>query len=233
MDGIYVLRITTKEIEDLEKRFEGRKDFHMVGYFVVDTRDMVRPAILAPLYGAWMSKINKNMGDALLNKWSTYLMAFGIYLIIPQEYGLPRLNLPFPYDEEKWVEAIRGWAATDVGTVPEAQPEARNEEAQPEAREEEAATEAGKDEPSFRAIIQYPDPDGLLRRLHELIDGRRGADVGSVLLACRLQGHITRNPTQAEFRSEFSIVGSWGGVKNYMSDNNENALDRANKIIIF
>lgn len=86
---------------------------------------------------------------------------------------------------------------------------------------------------SFRTIIQHEDPDKLLQRLHQLIDGKQGADVGSVFLRAKQMGYITRNPTQKEYESEFMLNGSWSAIKNYMSDNNENALDRANKIIIF
>lgn len=84
----------------------------------------------------------------------------------------------------------------------------------------------------FRNIIQYEDKEKLLRRFHELIDGRSGADVGAVLLNARMNNLLTRNPTRNEFESEFELIGSWSAISNYMSDNNTNALDRANKIII-
>ena len=85
----------------------------------------------------------------------------------------------------------------------------------------------------FRNIIQYEDKDKLLFRLHQLIDGRKGADVGAVLLNARINNYITRNPTKKEFKSEFQLMGSWSAITNYMSDNRANALDRANKIVIF
>lgn len=85
----------------------------------------------------------------------------------------------------------------------------------------------------FRNIIQYENKEKLLKRLHSLIDGKWGADVGSVLLSARLNNYLTRNPTQAEFKSEFELIGTWSAITNYMNDNNQNALDRANKIVIF
>lgn len=85
----------------------------------------------------------------------------------------------------------------------------------------------------FRNIIQYENQDILLSRLHQLIDGRRGADVGAVLLNARINNYITRNPTRKEFESEFQLEGTWSAISNYLSDNNQNALDRANKIVIF
>ena len=89
-----------------------------------------------------------------------------------------------------------------------------------------------KPKPTFASIIQHSNREQVLERLHGLIDGRRGADVGAVLLKARLDGYLTRNPTRAEFRSEFNLIGTWQAIVNYMSDNNENALDRANKILI-
>lgn len=85
----------------------------------------------------------------------------------------------------------------------------------------------------FYQIVQHEEPQKLLKRLHQLIDGRKGADVGCVLLKCVQDGYLTRNPKQKEFESEFILIGGWNAIHNYMSDNNENALERANKIIIF
>lgn len=85
----------------------------------------------------------------------------------------------------------------------------------------------------FKNIIQYEDKERLLNRLHELIDGKGGADVGAVLLNARMNNLLTRNPTRKEFENEFRLISSWSAISNYMSDNNANALDRANKIIIF
>ena len=97
----------------------------------------------------------------------------------------------------------------------------------------EPGTKAQESTPSFHSIIQYEDADMLLRRLHQLIDGRRGADVGSVLFKCLIDGLISRRPTRKEFETEFQLLGSWTSIHKYMDDNNVNALDRANKIIIF
>lgn len=88
-------------------------------------------------------------------------------------------------------------------------------------------------EASFYDIVQHENPDKLVERLHQLIDGRKGADVGCVLLKCALDGFIIRKPRQREFESEFTLLGGWSAIHKYMDDNNENALDRANKIIIF
>ena len=86
---------------------------------------------------------------------------------------------------------------------------------------------------SFRNLVQYPDPDRLIQRLHDLIDGRNGAAVGCVLLRCVQDNLLTRNPTQAEFCSEFQLTGSWQSIHKYMDDNNLNALSKANRVVIF
>lgn len=95
-------------------------------------------------------------------------------------------------------------------------------------------TKKEKKVPNFRDIIQYPDKERLIKRLHELIDGKGGADVGSVLLRAKLIDHyLTRNPKRAEYESEFKLIGHWNAIHNYLSDNDLNAIDRANKIVIF
>lgn len=99
--------------------------------------------------------------------------------------------------------------------------------------EKEEKTVSRRAECSFRNIVQHKEPEVLLKRLHQLIDGRSGASVGSVLLKCCQDGHLIRRPTQREFESEFALIGGWTAVHKYMDDNNENALDRANQIIIF
>ena len=88
-------------------------------------------------------------------------------------------------------------------------------------------------ETSFRHIVVHADAEALLQRLHQLIDGRRGADVGCVLMKCLLDGYLSRKPTQNEFQSEFTLIGSWQAIYKYMDDNSVNALDRANRIIVF
>lgn len=97
----------------------------------------------------------------------------------------------------------------------------------------EAESKEDKGKSRFCNVIQYEDPQALLKRLHQLIDGKKGADVGCVLLKCKQDGYIIRKPTQAEFKSEFKLIGTWQAIHNYMNENEMNALDRANKVIIF
>lgn len=87
--------------------------------------------------------------------------------------------------------------------------------------------------PNFLHLILHTEPKKLLERLHRLIDEKSGAEVGAVLMRAQQKGYLSKVPTQAEFRSEFALVGKWNAIHNYMNDNNEKALAKANKIIIF
>ena len=85
---------------------------------------------------------------------------------------------------------------------------------------------------SFRAIIQYKDPDALLERLHQLIDGRRGADVGSVIQKAKMDGYLSRYPKKAEFISEFELLGTWQGINNYFNENDNKCLGRSADVML-
>lgn len=87
--------------------------------------------------------------------------------------------------------------------------------------------------PKFHHLILHPEPKKLLRRLHQLIDGKSGAAVGAVLLHAQLKGYLSKVPTRAQFESEFTLNGGWNAIQNYMNDNNEKAWFKANQIIIF
>ena len=57
--------------------------------------------------------------------------------------------------------------------------------------------------------------------------------MGAVLMRAQQKGYLIKVPTQAEFESAFTLIGGWTAIHNYMNDNNEKALAKANKIIIF
>ena len=87
--------------------------------------------------------------------------------------------------------------------------------------------------PKFLHLILHPEPTKLLKRLHQLIDGKSGAAVGAVLLHAQLKGYLSEVPTQAQFESEFTLNGSWNAIHNYFNDNEPKVMAKANKIIIF
>ncbi len=98
---------------------------------------------------------------------------------------------------------------------------------------------ATREESSFYNIILYSDKDKLVKRLHQLIDGNKGAYVGSVLYKADKKRYIRNIPTQDEFESEFRLVGSWQAIYNYakpnMNNDNklQNAIKKAEDVIIF
>ena len=92
-----------------------------------------------------------------------------------------------------------------------------------------------KKNPSFLDIIQYEDKEKLLKRLHFLIDGKGGRDVGFVFVRAKFIDHfITRYPTEEEYESEFKLIGTWSGISNYFYKEEENkVLSSAYDIVIF
>lgn len=88
---------------------------------------------------------------------------------------------------------------------------------------------------NFRDCIQYEDKEELINRLHELIDGKQGRDVGYVLLKCRIDSLITRNPTKAEMNVEFPSVNFDSSVKNYLTEDSlsdNGKVSKASQIVI-
>jgi hypothetical protein len=89
---------------------------------------------------------------------------------------------------------------------------------------------------TFDSLIQYKDKNKLKQRLHFLIDGKHGADVGATLYKALSDGLIMRIPQRAEFESEFKLFGSWQAIHKYMNpdgDNINNIMDKAKNIVIF
>lgn len=88
---------------------------------------------------------------------------------------------------------------------------------------------------TFADLIQHQDKEKILSRLHELIDGRGGSDVGSILAKAIWDGYLKREPTQEEYKSEFNLIGSWEGIRKYFAGfkDDDKKLQRALDIIIF
>lgn len=85
----------------------------------------------------------------------------------------------------------------------------------------------------FKNIIQYEDKERLLNRLHELIDGKGGADVGAVLLKAKIEKYLTKCPSENEYKSEFTLNGTWSAIKKYLNPNTPSAGSNADTIVIF
>ena len=86
---------------------------------------------------------------------------------------------------------------------------------------------------SFRSIIQYSDPDGLLDKLHQKIDDNVGKDVAMVLIKAKEEGYIMRYPTQTEFEKEFPLCSSsWRAISYYFQEEYRDYVD-VSSVVIF
>lgn len=92
-----------------------------------------------------------------------------------------------------------------------------------------------KSKATFKDIIQYPDKDNLLERLHFLIDGKKGKSIGIVLVRAKYIDHfLIRYPTKDEFESVFKYQGTWNAISNYFyKEEDNNVLADASNIVIF
>lgn len=94
----------------------------------------------------------------------------------------------------------------------------------------------GNPAPDFKTIIQPikgKSVDDILKRLHTLIDGKKGAAVGAVIMKAKTDGYLTGYPTRAQFTSEFKLQGTWQAISNYFNENGNKCLSKASNIIIF
>ena len=107
-------------------------------------------------------------------------------------------------------------------------------------------TEKSKISHSFRDLIQYEDPDALLKRLHFLIDGKkRPMDIGLVICnAVHCMNYLKREPGQKEFCVEFPDAGKWTSIRKYFhmyddpedkekEKHDQDLSERASQIVIF
>ena len=72
---------------------------------------------------------------------------------------------------------------------------------------------------SFSKILQCPkvERQRVISRLHELLDGKGGMHVALVLAAAKHKYHyLIAYPTEKQYRSEFSLRGTWRGVTSYL-----------------
>ena len=70
----------------------------------------------------------------------------------------------------------------------------------------------------FADLIQHPDKEKVLKRLHFLIDGHGGKQVAVILRRTFEEKLITKLPSAKEFSSEFKDVkGKWDSIKKYLS----------------
>jgi len=71
----------------------------------------------------------------------------------------------------------------------------------------------------FETLLQCPKSNisNVLARLHELLDGNGGMTVALVLAAAKHKYHyLIAYPTEKQYKSEFSLTGTWRGVTSYL-----------------
>ena len=69
-----------------------------------------------------------------------------------------------------------------------------------------------------------------MKRLHILIDGKKGKDIAVVFIRAKIDGLITRYPTMSELNSEFKLAGTWQGIAKYFTEDylNTHCIDISN-----
>ena len=71
----------------------------------------------------------------------------------------------------------------------------------------------------FETLLQCPKSalPNVLTRLHELLDGRGGMTVALVLATAKHKYHyLIAYPTEKQYKSEFSLTGTWRSVTSYL-----------------
>ena len=84
---------------------------------------------------------------------------------------------------------------------------------------------------SIYNIIQCEDKEAFVKRLHVLIDNKKGKDIAVVFIRAKIDGLITRYPTKRELDSEFDWNGTWQSIDKVLQRDWDNGiLDAANAI---
>lgn len=91
---------------------------------------------------------------------------------------------------------------------------------QPIASKPQPKTDGRKAKP-FADCLLDPDKEQHLKKLHSLINGRKGKDVALVILASISLGWI-RKPTFSQVRNEFGNIGNKSGYNTQMSKGQDN-----------
>lgn len=86
---------------------------------------------------------------------------------------------------------------------------------------------------SFSSLIQHKNKNMVIKRLHELIDGKSGKSVGAVLRKAVVDKLLSRTPTEKEFKSEFVLIGSWRAISNYFDYDKQKVKETVDNVIIF
>ena len=106
------------------------------------------------------------------------------------------------------------------------QPEAKESKryddlVQPEAKEskqpKQAKPKRGRPVKTLADIMLNDDAGEKLKKLHTLVDGKKGKDLALIILACVKQGYMTK-PTYQQLANEFGDIGSRQAYTNYSNE---------------
>ncbi len=216
VNDIYVLRVTTKDIEEEEKTAENW-DARNAGYIVVDTRDIAHPAFLMNRWASNRADHNASIVELLLKKWNVLLSVFGLGISCPDENEEPTLSLPFPFDEEVWTGELEAWAQIS-GTSPEAP-----EEPQPQAPQK-SKKSSGAPKTHFAQFVADPkNVDRYQNAIQEVLKGKKGKKGVQVIRAAVKMNWLTENPSFPSLEQALKIDF---GSTTYSDNINDDSQDK-------
>lgn len=88
-------------------------------------------------------------------------------------------------------------------------------EAYKDKMEQPQQVKASKSKKTFKDKVMAENKEEVLKKLHSLIDGKRGKNVALVIVASVEMGLIQK-PTYKEVKSEFGDIGAESGYNNYL-----------------
>ena len=98
-------------------------------------------------------------------------------------------------------------ADSDVSSVCVVSPEDGKEDGKQPQQQEQPQKKRGRSAKSFSDCILVEDKDGLLAKLHQVLDGRKGRDVYLVLNTLLYEGVLLKY-TYTQAKNEFGDIGS-------------------------
>lgn len=88
----------------------------------------------------------------------------------------------------------------------------------------------GRPTRDLKSCMLCDNPEAMLSKLHNMIDGKQGKDVALIIKACIRAGVMTR-PTFSQVQEEFGDIGCRQGYTNYMNDKLTFPLEEVNTIV--
>ena len=170
-----------------------------------------------------------DVSDLYWELWfSMYAVPEGFTKPIVEEYkhkyitnAMQILVTKYGYDDLVQPEAKESKRYDDL-VQPEAKESKRYDDlVQPEAKEskqpKQAKPKRGRPVKTLADIMLNDDAGEKLKKLHTLVDGKKGKDLALIILACVKQGYMTK-PTYQQLANEFGDIGSRQAYTNYSNE---------------